>query len=143
MAQPLESRRGQARLAALRFLYEWELNPNEDLAQSIDDQFKFLKVKNRIGEYASELIKGTISHLEQIDKIISENLTNWKLARLSVVDRNSMRLATYEMMYVDDVPSRVTINEFVEIAKRFGSAESPGFVNGVLDSVRTKLKLND
>lgn len=143
MSEPLESRRGQARLAALRFLYEWELNPGEDLEGAIEQQFKFLKVKTRIAEYAVSLIEGTIVHLQQIDKIISENLTHWKLARLSVVDRNSMRLAVYEMIYVEDVPSRVSINEFVEISKRFGSAESPGFVNGVLDAIRSKLKLDD
>jgi len=143
MVQPLESRRGQARLASLRFLYEWELNPSEELEASMQNQFEFLKVKSRIAEYAQMLVKGVVTHMEQIDKIISENLTNWKLARLSVVDRNSIRLAVYEMVYVEDVPSRVSINEFVEISKRFGSADSPGFVNGVLDSVRTKLKFTD
>jgi N utilization substance protein B len=143
MPEPLESRRGQARLAALRFLYQWELNPGDDLQSAIEQQFKFLKVKTRIAEYAISLIQGAVLQLQQIDKIISENLTHWKLARLSVVDRNSMRLAVYEMMYVEDVPSRVSINEFVEISKRFGSADSPGFVNGVLDSIRTKLKKED
>ena len=138
MTKALESRRGQGRLAAMRFLYEWRLNPGESMEAAMEMNFHNLKVKSGVGLYARRLIEGVVQTQGQLDQIISENLTNWKIERVTVVDLTVLRLGVYEMLYVDEVPTRVTINEMVEIGKQYGSADSSGFVNGVLDGIRKK-----
>ena len=143
MVKPLESRRGQGRLAAMRFLYEWRLNPGASLDGAMEEQFKYLKVRAGIAEYASKLIKGVEAHQNQLDQVISENLTNWSVDRLAAVDHTVLKLGVYEMMYVEEVPTRVTINEMVEIAKNYGSGDSSSFCNGVLDAVRKVLAPGD
>lgn len=143
MVKPLESRRGQGRLAAMRFLYEWKLNPGASLEEAMEEQFKYLKVRAGIAEYASKLVKGVELHQNQLDQVISENLTNWSIDRLAAVDHTVLKLGVYEMMYVDEVPTRVTINEMVEIAKNYGSGDSSSFCNGVLDAVRKVIAPSD
>jgi N utilization substance protein B len=106
----------------------------------MEEQFKYLKVRAGIAEYAATLIKGVDLQVDQLDQIIAENLTNWKIERLAAVDHTVLKMGVYEMMYVSEVPSRVTINEMVEIAKHYGSADSASFCNGVLDAVRKKLE---
>ena len=139
---PLQSKRGQARLSAMRFLYEFELNPSKDLLDAMQAHFKYLKIKDGIAGYARKLIEGSLAHKIQVDKILEENLSNWTIDRLTTIDRNVLRLGIYELVYVGDVPFSVTINEMVEVAKQFGTADSAGFANGVLDSVRKKLEEN-
>lgn len=102
--------------------------------------FKYMKVKTGVAGYARKLVEGTLAHTKQVDQAISDNLTNWSIERLAVVDLTALRIGTYEMMYVPEVPTRVTINEMVEVAKNYGSAESSSFVNGVLDGIRKKLE---
>jgi transcription antitermination protein NusB len=138
MTKALESRRGQGRLAAMRFLYEWKLNPSESLDDAIELNFRYLKVKAGVANYARRLIDGVIQQQNQLDQVISENLTNWRIERLTVVDLTILRLGVYEMMYIEEVPTRVTINEMVEVGKQYGSADSSGFINGVLDGIRKK-----
>jgi transcription antitermination protein NusB len=137
---PLQSKRGQGRLSAMRFMYEFEMNSTDELQKSMEDHFTYLKIKDGIAGYARKLIEGSLNHQEQIDKIIADNLSNWTLDRLTVIDRNVLRLGVYELVYAGDVPYNVTINEMVEVAKQFGTADSAGFTNGVLDSVRKKLE---
>ncbi len=139
---PLQSKRGQARLSAMRFMYEFEMNPAEDITAAMVDHFAYLKIKEGIAGYARKLIEGSIQHQKQIDAVLGDNLSNWSIDRLTVIDRNVLRLGVYELMYVGDVPYNVTINEMVEVAKQFGTADSAGFANGVLDSVRKKMEKN-
>jgi N utilization substance protein B len=140
MTKPLESRRGQGRLSAMRFLYEWSLNPGESLDQAMEHHFKYMRLRTGVAVYARRLVEGTLSHLKQIDQMISDHLTNWSIDRLAVVDLTALRVGTFEMMYIEEVPTRVTINELVEVAKNYGSADSAGFVNGVLDAIRKNLE---
>ncbi len=86
-------------------------------------------------EYASELMSGIIDHLAEIDGWIADTAENWTIDRMPIVDRNIIRLASYEIAYCDDIPTGVAINEAVEMAKCFGSDESPKFVNGVLGRI--------
>lgn len=137
---PLQSKRGQARLSAMRFMYESEMNPSDDITSAMTDHFAYLKIKEGIAGYARKLIEGSIQHQEQIDTLLQENLANWSIDRLTVIDRNVLRLGIYELMYAGDVPYNVTINEMVEVAKQFGTVDSAGFTNGVLDSVRKKME---
>ena len=81
------------------------------------------------------MISGVEAHLEAIDAKISQYATNWQLKRMAVIDRNILRLGTYELLYADDIPPKVTINEAVELAKKYGDLESGKFVNGILDKI--------
>ncbi len=92
-----------------------------------------------VREFAQPLIEGMISHLPEIDERIRRYSENFDFNRISAVDRNVMRLAIYEMLYRDDIPPVVSINEAIELAKTFGGAESGRFVNGILDRVRKDL----
>ncbi len=83
--------------------------------------------------FADQLVRGVRENLAEIDALIGRASRNWRLERMARVDRNLLRLAIYEMKYCSDTPAKVAINEAIEIAKRFGTAESPAFVNGILD----------
>ena len=85
--------------------------------------------------FAQELVDGTIAHEDEIDQIIATFAQDWTIKRMANVDRNVMRLATYEILFRADIPGRVSLNEAIELAKRFGGEESAKFVNGILDRV--------
>lgn len=87
-----------------------------------------------------ELINGVIKALPEIDSVIERFSSNWKISRMSIVDRNIMRLAVYEMLFCDDIPSKVSINEAIDIGKKFSAEESGAFINGILDSIRIALE---
>ncbi|MBZ0121774.1 MAG: transcription antitermination factor NusB [Sandaracinaceae bacterium] len=130
--------RRRGREAALQMLYQVDMS-----AVSPEDAIGMYWAQlgaNREGEaFANKLVRGWAERREDIDARIREVSQHWRLERMSRVDRNILRLATYELMCLPDVPRRVTLNEAVELAKRFGSEGSPGFVNGVLDRIATDL----
>lgn len=137
---PLESRRGQARVTAMRFLFEFALNPSDQLEEALENHLQHMKVREGIADYAKQLIRLSIEHHEQVVQIISDHLENWNIERLSAVDRTVLKLGVVELLYIESVPPKVTINEMVELAKIYGSADSPGFVNGVLDAIHLVFK---
>lgn len=89
--------------------------------------------------FTERLVFGVGLELEQLDQKISEVSLNWSISRMLRVDRNILRMAVFEMLHCEDIPAKVSINEAIEIAKRFGSEESPTFINGVLDRIASKL----
>jgi len=104
-----------------------------------DARFRFIQVDPRRrkawGPYAERLASETAQHREEIDQRLRSVLQHWRLERLSAIDRAILRLAACELMRFAEIPSRVTINEFIEIARRYGNDDSPAFVNGVLDAI--------
>ncbi len=86
-------------------------------------------------DYYRETVQGVWAHLEEIDGLIASAAANWRIERMALVDRNILRLGTYEICHSPDVPFVVAINEAVDLAKRFGSDESGGFINGILDKI--------
>ena len=86
-----------------------------------------------------ELVNGVMIHKPQIDAIIERFSNNWKISRMSCVDRNIMRIAVYEMLFCGDIPLKVSINEGIDVGKKFGTEESGAFINGILDSIRVAL----
>jgi N utilization substance protein B len=92
-----------------------------------------------IQPFAEKLVRGVREHLAELDNQIQNASKNWRLERMARVDRNLLRLALYELKFVDDVPAKVAINEAIEIAKRYGTSESSAFVNGILDRCREEL----
>jgi len=89
--------------------------------------------------FAEPLIRGAIEHRDQIDELIKKYAVNWELHRIAAVDRGILRLAIYEMLYREDIPPIVSINEAVDIAKKFSTQDSGKFVNGLLDKVKSEL----
>lgn len=88
--------------------------------------------------YANRLVEGTLARRPEIDQRITAHADNWNMSRMAVIDRNILRLGAFELLYLDDVPAKVCINEAIELAKRFGDAESGKFINGVLDAIHKK-----
>jgi len=126
--------RRQARICAFQSLYAWE-----DSKPPIDELLNFewleSKPKEAARSFASLLVIGTIDNIERIDEQIREHLTKWSFDRLSKVDLANLRTSAYALLFQQDIPPSVTIDEAVEIAKKFGSDESYRFVNGVLDGI--------
>ena len=108
------------------------------LEEAITDFWNANRAPEEVRRFSSDLVKGTIDNLDRIDNIIGENATNWKIDRIALVDKNILRVAIYELLHRDDIPSAVTINEAVEIAKKFSTPRSGNFVNGILDKVKEK-----
>lgn len=147
--------RHEAREWALQFLFQSEFNRDE----SIDEGFKLFwehlneeapaptaqpvakedRQRAKARMFAEELARGVIAHHPEIDPLISKYAENWEIARMGTVDRNAMRIAVFEMLYRNDIPPVVSINEAVELAKAYSSIESGKFVNGILDRVRKGL----
>ena len=94
-------------------------------------------------EFAQRICGGVADGMQEIDTVIEASSTNWRLARMPVVDRNILRLAAFELMSCPDIPATVTIDEAVELAKKYGTADSRGFVNGIVDRVARQLKRLD
>ena len=92
-------------------------------------------VEDDVKDFANDLVRGVCEHREAIDRLITRHATNWQLERMAVIDKNIIRCATYELLYRDDVPPKVSINEAIDIAKKYGDKYSGKFVNGVLDKI--------
>lgn len=126
--------RRQAREAALSALYLIELG--RERPETVFEHLEaFRDLPDELRAFAERLVRGVLQDRENIDARISAKLQEWKLSRVAVVDRNVLRLACFELYDVPDVPPKVTLDEAVELAKKFSTAESGGFVNGVLAAV--------
>jgi N utilization substance protein B len=136
--------RREARELALQMLYALDANPGASLRETLqsfrEDQ---PEVPVRVREFAEELVQGVRQRKAEVDAAISARSRNWSLARMPRVDLNVMRLAAYELMYRSDIPKKVTINEAIEIARKFGDKDSPAFVNGILDDVEACTKTEE
>jgi len=88
-----------------------------------------------VKKFADQLVEGVTKNIKEIDAAISKYATNWQISRMAVVDRNILRLATFELLYLVDIPPKVSINEAVDIAKKYGDIDSGKFVNGILDKI--------
>lgn len=133
--------RRKAREAALQFLFQDDFIRENDLTLvDIEARFELFcqlfQVSKKARPYAFELLRRTVEHRQTIDDTIRKCAKNWRLERFAVADRNLLRIGVCEILYSENVPHQVAINEAVEIAKRYGSDESPSFINGILDAVK-------
>jgi N utilization substance protein B len=156
-------KRREARERAVQFLFQYDLNPPEKLDEALA-QFWNSQQAAAIAEekgaatwgqeteptpptadeatmrlFADPLIRGTLEHRDAVDAVIKKHAQNWELHRIAAVDRNILRLAIYEMLHREDIPPIVSINEAVDIAKKFSTQDSGKFVNGILDKVKGEL----
>ncbi len=134
------SRRSRAREVAFQVLYQDDLNPAEDPAAR--DQFLQQRLDASLYQFASDLVAGVRRHRDQIDAILGATAEHWTLTRMAATDRNVLRLGAYELLHTD-TPERVVVDEAIELAKRYGTARSSQFVNGVLDRLMKKTECND
>lgn len=132
--------RRKARELALQFLYKLDVSNEKFSRPAIDSFFEEFGEKDLDADYAIILIQNTDKHMAEIDSLITAHLENWTLDRLSTIDRNILRFATCELLYFLDIPLNVTINEAIEVAKKFSLEESATFINGVLDKIAKKTR---
>ena len=134
--------RSQGRAYALQVLYALDLNERPSPGDEIDVIWQSFDLAVEPGslEFARELVVTARDHLDAIDESITDASRNWRLDRMSRVDRNILRLATLELRDSPKVPVKVVINEAVELAKQFGASESPAFVNGLLDRIAQRMR---
>ncbi len=130
-----------SRTIAMQSLFEWDFHGKKSDLKEI--------IQNNIGQFAAglddtafiyNLAEGVVANLEPIDKIISENATEWPVDQITLVDRNVLRIGIYELMFLKEVPPKVAINEAVELAKTFGGESSGKFLNGVLGTLYKTLE---
>jgi len=134
-------KRTRSREIALQMLYMVDVRGPE----ALDDLDAFLDreamTEPDIAEFARTLVEGTQEHLTDIDTALTRAAQNWQLRRMAIVDRNILRMAVYEMVHLEEVPAKVSINEAIELGKRFSTAQSGSFINGILDRIRREKKL--
>ena len=131
--------RNNARVGAMQLLYSMELN--KDFSQeNIEKFFENYDFSESEQSYINSVISELVNNLDSVDKVLSDNLQGWTIPRLATVDREILRVAIFEFLYRKDIPVEVSINEAVEIAKKYSSEESPKFVNGILASILKNLK---
>ena len=131
-----------AREIAFKILFQHDVGKN-----ATEPVFSELIVENGLPQeyvpFAKELTEGTLANMQGIDELLVKYLLNWEFDRLAAVDRNVLRLAVYELLYRDDIPTAVTINEALELSKAYNSEESAKFLNGVLDKLAREKKSDE
>ncbi len=156
-------KRREARERAVQFLFQHDLNPPGDMEQALDEFWESQRAaaiaedkgpanwgepvvlpppsagETETRRFAEPLIRGAIQYRDEADACMMKHVKNWELSRIAAVDRNILRLAIYEMLHRDDIPPVVSINEAVDIAKKFSTPDSGKFVNGILDKVKGEL----
>ena len=156
-------KRREARERAVQFLFQHDLNPPENIDRALDEFWESQRgaaiaedkgtatwgqavqlpppttEEAAVRLFADPLIRGAVEHRDEADGVIKKHAKNWELHRIAAVDRNILRLAIYEMLHRDDIPPVVSINEAVDIAKKFSTQDSGKFVNGILDKVKGEL----
>lgn len=141
-------KRRLSRELALKFLYQLDVLSDKKTEQRLDfdkELSTFFTTQDEISDEVTKkfmvtLARGVFENMEGIDQIITKYSDNWKISRMSKIDRNILRLAIYEMLNLSNIPYPVTINEAVDIAKKYGTKESGSFINGIIDRVRIALE---
>ncbi|MDR1595833.1 MAG: transcription antitermination factor NusB [Puniceicoccales bacterium] len=137
------SGRRKNRIFAAQFMYSWSINKNEKFLtiEDVVDAFadSYFRGKGDQYKFGKELVVGTIENIDAIDELIAEHSAHWTIGRMAIVDLAILRIAIYEMLFRDDVPPIVAMNEAIDIGKTLSTDDSGRFLNGVLDSVGKKL----
>jgi N utilization substance protein B len=128
--------RRDGREAAIQFLYQFDAHKPANVDEALAAFWKQTEEPQNVRDFATDLLRGALEKLPEVDAKIRTLADNWDFERLAVVDRNILRLAIYEMFFRPEIPPVVSINEAIEIAKKFSTAESGKFVNGLLDKVK-------
>ncbi|WP_448872729.1 transcription antitermination factor NusB [Desulfobulbus propionicus] len=135
--------RRKSREFALQFLFSHDFQGRSSAPEDVDQEINVFCRSFDVGDkalpYGEELIHGICTHIDEIDALLAEHSHHWRVERMSLVDRNILRIAVYEMQHCDQAPVQVAINEALEIAKRYSIGESVAFINGILDAVQVSV----
>jgi N utilization substance protein B len=133
-------KRTLSREIALKILYALDITsePIEECSRKFWENAR--DVDDAVREYAEMLVSGVNDNIKELDETISRHATNWKLGRMATIDRNILRVASFELLYTEEIPPKVAINEAIEIAKKYGDKDSGKFVNGILDKISKEEK---
>jgi len=126
--------RSKARAVALSLLYQIEIL-KVDFRQVLNSYLENYPQKQEVIDFFSLLVEGVTTNISSIDTLIKKHVKNWEIKRMAVIDRNILRMGCFELLFSEDIPPKVAINEAIELAKRFGDIDSPRFVNGILDKI--------
>ena len=138
MSSPIKQRR-DGRVAAVQFLYSWELNRPDDLANALELFFPEMEQPRDHYGFAEEIIHGAIEHVGEIDAHIRALAQNWDFERIAKIDLTILRVAIFEMLYRKDIPPVVSINEAINLSKEFSNADAKRFINGILDRLKDQI----
>ena len=130
--------RRQARELAMQALFYMDMQSNVSL-QMLEPFCRNFRPPKKVTPFFLTLVNGVVETKTEIDALIERFSKNWKISRMSCVDRNVMRIAVYELLHCEDIPPKVSINEAVDVGKKFGTEESGAFINGIMDSIRDAL----
>jgi N utilization substance protein B len=131
-------RRRRSRELALQALYQLNITKQDVTALLAQFQDHFLP-GGAPDEFLRRLVLGVLKHCEELDRLIERYSENWRLDRIDVIDRNILRMALFELLYCEDIPPKVTINEAIDLGKRYGSEDSGSFINGILDRIQNEV----
>jgi len=131
------ARRRKSRESALQVLYQLNITKQDATTALKRFQEHFLP-PGEADDFLKRLVLGVLEHFPQLDRLIEQYSENWRLDRINMIDRNILRMALFELLYCEEIPPKVTINEAIDLGKRFGSEDSGSFINGILDRIQNE-----
>jgi N utilization substance protein B len=130
-------KRRRSRELALQVLYQLDITKQDAIKAIAQSRDHFSEKEERDG-FAERIVLGVLEHGQEIDRLIEQYSENWRLDRMSMIDRNILRMALFELLYCEDIPPKVTLDEAIELGKRYGSGDSGSFINGILDRIQNE-----
>jgi len=131
-------RRRKSREFALQVLYQLDITRQNAIKTIAQFQDHFAQREEKDG-FAERISRGVLEYGQEIDRLIEHYSENWRLDRMSIIDRNILRIATFELLYCEDIPPKVTLNEAIDLGKKYGSEDSGSFINGILDRIQNEV----
>ena len=130
-------KRRRSRESALQVLYQLDIK-KQDATRAIAQWKESFSPNEERDEFVERIVLGVLKHCMEIDRLIEQCSENWRLDRMSVIDRNILRMAAFELLYCEEIPPKVTLNEAIDLGKRYGSGDSGSFINGILDRIQNE-----
>lgn len=131
-------KRRKSREFALQILYQLDIT-KQDATKTLSQLQDHFSPNEKRDEFAERLVLGVLEHCQEIDGLVEQNSENWRLDRINIVDRNILRIAIFELLYCGEIPPKVTLNEAIDLGKRYGSEDSGSFINGILDRIQNEV----
>ena len=131
-------RRRKSREFALQVLYQLNIMKQDAIQALTQFEANFLS-DGETDEFLKRLVLGGLEHFPELDRLIEKYSENWRLDRINIIDRNILRMALFELLYCEEIPPKVTINEAIDLGKRYGSEDSGSFINGILDRIQNEV----
>jgi len=131
-------RRRKSREAALQVLYQLNIT-KQDATTAFTQFWEHFLSDGAADDFAKRLVHGVLEHSQELDRLIEQYSQHWRLDRIAMIDRNILRVALFELLYCEEIPPKVTINEAIDLGKRFGSEDSGSFINGILDRIQNEV----